>query len=123
MDLQTLSPALTPPRANFLSLPLELRNEIYRHLLSTRRTRIDLGLGRARYNLPNRNPSHEPANPRRSQQSVAREPLHQHHHAMDDLQTGRPRAMQIPHNRRAQGQGPIQGLPSARGTGFHGRRE
>ncbi|CAF9921662.1 MAG: hypothetical protein ALECFALPRED_001849 [Alectoria fallacina] len=51
MDLQTQSSAPPPPRANFLSLPFELRNEIYRHLLSTRRTRIDLGLGRARYNL------------------------------------------------------------------------
>ncbi|CAD6589932.1 MAG: hypothetical protein ASARMPREDX12_004079 [Alectoria sarmentosa] len=51
MDLQTPSSAPPPPRANFLSLPLELRNEIYRHLLSTRRTRNDLGLGRARYSL------------------------------------------------------------------------
>lgn len=51
MDLQTLSSALPPPRASFLGLPLELRNEIYRQLLSTRRTRIDLGLGRARYSI------------------------------------------------------------------------
>ena len=51
MDLQTLSSALPRPKASFLGLPLELRNEIYRNLLSTRRTRIDLGLGRARYSL------------------------------------------------------------------------
>ena len=51
MDLQTLSSALPPPRPSFLGLPLELRQEIYRNLLNTRRTRIDLGLGRARYSL------------------------------------------------------------------------
>ena len=49
MDLRPLSSALPPPRASFLGLPLELRNEIYRHLLSTHYTRLDLGLGRARY--------------------------------------------------------------------------
>lgn len=51
MDLQTLSPALPAPSASFLGLPLELRNEIYRDLLSTHRTRLDLGLGLARYSL------------------------------------------------------------------------
>ncbi|KAF6217637.1 hypothetical protein HO133_006739 [Letharia lupina] len=51
MDLQTLSSALPPPRPSLLGIPLELRNEIYRNLLSTGRNRIDLGLGRARYSL------------------------------------------------------------------------
>ena len=53
MNLQTFSSALPPSKPSFLSLPLEFRNEIYlyRNLLSTRRTRIDTGLGRARYSL------------------------------------------------------------------------
>lgn len=51
MDLRPLSPTLPPPRASFLGLPLELRNHIYRHLLTTRYTRFDLGLGRARYHF------------------------------------------------------------------------
>ncbi|CAF9906279.1 hypothetical protein IMSHALPRED_004154 [Imshaugia aleurites] len=51
MDLQTLSSALPIPKPSLLTLPLELRNEIYRHLLSTRLTRLELGLGLARYDL------------------------------------------------------------------------
>ncbi len=51
MELQTLSSALPIPKPSLLTLPLELRNEIYRHLLSTHLTRVDLGLGLARYNL------------------------------------------------------------------------
>lgn len=47
MDLQTLSTALPPPRASFLGLPLELRNEIYRNLLTTHCTR------RSSLNQPN----------------------------------------------------------------------
>ena len=38
-----------PP--TLLSLPIELRNEIFRYLLSTQRRRQGLGLGIAKYNL------------------------------------------------------------------------
>ena len=51
MDQQTFSSTLPPPKANLFTLPLEIRNEIYRHLLSTRLTRVDLGLGHARYDI------------------------------------------------------------------------
>lgn len=41
----------TPPRLSFLGLPVEIRNEIYRNLLLTRRTKNHFGLGLAKYHL------------------------------------------------------------------------
>ncbi|MCJ1454687.1 hypothetical protein MMC28_005040 [Mycoblastus sanguinarius] len=46
-----MSSVVPPTKLSIFGLPVELRNEIYRNLLSTRRTKVNLGLGRACYSL------------------------------------------------------------------------